>query len=260
MQPTRDDDPLCDFYDSDTPSEGPIVAFYRSIAAEAAGKPVLVLCCGTGRIALALLADGHTVTAADISSPMLAKFRDKLPGLSNDARQRLTIVHADASELSFREAFGAVIIPYNSIPCIPSFDGQLRTLRNAFAALTPNGVFAADLVNALIVRRKALLEPQLMYTRRHVIRGTEYSRFGMHSALDADQIHRAFGYYDELQPDGTHVRHDWEETLRHVFRFELELMLRLSGFDQIDTWGGFDRKSLQARDPKIVVRAMKRIK
>jgi SAM-dependent methyltransferase len=267
MESWGDDDPNCDFYDSDTPTAGPNldaharrigladdIAHYRQLAATVR-KPVLELCCGTGRVALPLLADGHEVTAIDASSGMLRQFRAKLDPLGEDERSRLTLLQADVTEPQFREAFGLVIIPFNSLASIPSLAGQLKVLQNAFAALMPGGVFAADLPNALLFPRSASPRPTLMYSRRHVTRGTRYSRFGLNGPLEADQTQRAFGYYDEIRADGTVIRHEWEKELRPIFRFELELMLRLCGFEDIEVWGNFARGAFKANDEKMVVQA-----
>lgn len=269
MNAWDEDDPNCDFYDSDTPVEGPNldaharrigladdVTHYRRLADEI-GKPVLELCCGTGRIALPLIAAGHTVTAVDLSPGMLRRFRAKLDQLGDDERSRLTVLQADVMGVPFREQFGLVIIAFNSITSIPSFAAQLKVVQNAFAALMPGGVFAIDLPNALLTPRNASLRPLLMYSRRHVARGTRYSRFGFNGALAADQTQRTFGHYDEIRADGTLVRHEWEKELRHIFRFELELMLRISGFDEVEVWGNFARGTFKASDEKLVVRARK---
>src|SRR5436305_3618033 len=143
MQPWSDEDPSCDFYESDTPTDGPNfdeqarrhglgedIPYYRMIAAEV-GKPLLELCCGTGRIAMPLLADGHTVTAVDASAGMLRQFRAKLDQVSADERRRATLVQADVSDVPFREEFGLVFIAFNSLLFIPSLAAQLQVLRNA---------------------------------------------------------------------------------------------------------------------------------
>ena len=267
MQPWGDDDPSCDFYDSDTPTDGPNldanarrigladdVAHYRKVAAET-NKPILVLCCGTGRITLPLLADGHTVTGVDASPCMLRQFRAKLDRLGEADRSRLTLLQADITEIQFREEFGVVIIPFNSISAVPSFAAQLKVFQNAFTALMPGGVFGVDLPNALLAPRNASLRPLLMYTRQHLTRGTRYSRFSFNGPLDADQRQRLFGYYDEIRADGTLIRREWEKELRHIFRFELELMLGHCGFDEIEVWGNFARGAFKANDEKLVVQA-----
>lgn len=269
MQAWSDEDPSCDFYDSDNPTDGPNfdeqarrtglgedIRYYRKIAAET-GKPVLELCCGTGRIAMPLLADGHTVTAVDASAGMLRQFRDKLDRVSADERRRATLLQADVTDLSFREEFGLVFIAFNSLTVIPSFERQLQVLRNAFAALMPGGVFAADVPNALLMSKNASLKPTLMFTRRHAARGTRYSRFAFNDALDGDQRQRMYGYYDEIRADGTLIRREWERQWRYIFRFELELMLRLCGFEDIDVWGNFARGAFKANDEKMVVQARK---
>src|SRR5215211_6581654 len=49
---------------------GSDIDFYRRLAAETGG-PILEVGCGTGRVATALVADGHEVVGVDVSAPML---------------------------------------------------------------------------------------------------------------------------------------------------------------------------------------------
>ena len=53
------------------------VAFYRMLAGERGG-PVLDLGCGSGRVMLPLVRDGHRVLGVDLSSHMLARASERL--------------------------------------------------------------------------------------------------------------------------------------------------------------------------------------
>src|SRR5439155_26635114 len=50
------------------------IDFYRRLAGETGG-PILDVGCGTGRVATALVADGHEVVGIDLSAPILASCR-----------------------------------------------------------------------------------------------------------------------------------------------------------------------------------------
>lgn len=267
MEVWSEDDPNCDFYDSDAPGEGAELdvfarrigwgqdlGFYRKLAAEVNG-PVLELCCGTGRISLPLVRDGHTVTAADLSRCMLAQFRHKAEQLTEEQRARLTIVEGDVTQLDYDRQFALVFIPFNSLLSIASFPGQLKVLANAYAALEPGGIFAADLTNPQLVEKEASNTPRLVHQRRHLTRATRYSRFVMNGYLEPDQRQRLFGWYDEIRHDGTVVRREWEMYVRNIYRYELELMLRGAGFEDVEIWGDYSGGQFNSFQQKMVARA-----
>src|SRR5579872_1344764 len=70
------------------------VRFYRTLADERGG-PVLDLGCGTGRLLLPLLRDGHVVVGLDRSGPMLARAAARVGRLGASARGRALLLRAD---------------------------------------------------------------------------------------------------------------------------------------------------------------------
>src|SRR5438270_2418846 len=63
------------------------VRFYRTLADERGG-PVLDLGCGTGRLTLPLLRDGHRLVGIDHAAPMLARAAGRVRRLGAPARAR----------------------------------------------------------------------------------------------------------------------------------------------------------------------------
>src|SRR6266513_2164836 len=70
------------------------IDFYRRLAGETGG-PILDVGCGTGRVAVALAADGHEVVGIDLSAPILRLAQQRREALSADAAARLSFHLAD---------------------------------------------------------------------------------------------------------------------------------------------------------------------
>ena len=76
------------------------VRFYRMLAGERGG-PVLDLGCGTGRLMVPLLRDGHVVVGVDRAPPMLARAAARVARLRAELRRRALLVRGDLRALPF---------------------------------------------------------------------------------------------------------------------------------------------------------------
>ncbi len=127
----------CGGYDVDLP-------LWRKIAEESEG-PVLDIGAGTGRVALDLARRGSRVTALD-DDPLL------LGALSaRAAKGGLTVptVCADARAFSVPQAFGAIIVPMQTIQLFGGPEARAAFLARVRSHLAPGGLFAAALADAM---------------------------------------------------------------------------------------------------------------
>src|SRR5436190_15140251 len=74
------------------------VRFYRMLADERGG-PILDLACGTGRLMVPLLGDGHVVVGIDHAPAMLARAAARVARLSPRRRRRALLVRGDLRAL-----------------------------------------------------------------------------------------------------------------------------------------------------------------
>jgi SAM-dependent methyltransferase len=130
-------------YDHDYRRRRDDVRFYRTLAAEHGG-PVLDLACGTGRLMLPLLRDGHTVVGLDHAPPMLARAAAKIARLGPARRRRALLLRADLRRFAFRRRFGFAVAAFHSIQHLITDGDLLRFLRAARRALAPGGWLAFD--------------------------------------------------------------------------------------------------------------------
>jgi SAM-dependent methyltransferase len=126
----------CGGYDVDLP-------LWRELAG--AGR-VLDIGAGTGRVALYLAARGADVTALDLHEPLLAELRRRAGGLD------LTVPTITADARTFDAAgarYDAIIVPMQTLQLLGGAAARAAFLTTARAHLTPGGLLAAALADAL---------------------------------------------------------------------------------------------------------------
>jgi SAM-dependent methyltransferase len=120
-------------YDADLP-------LWRELA-DAEGGPVLDLGAGTGRVAAALAAAGHEVTALDTDPDLLAALTERAP--------TVTTVTADTRDFQIEATFPLVIAPMQLVQILGGGAGRVAMLNCVRAHLSENGLFAAALARPL---------------------------------------------------------------------------------------------------------------
>lgn len=108
---------------------------------------VLELGCGSGRLLLPLLRDGHAVTGVDLSTPMLRRCQERLDRLPPSLRARATLVRGDFRELRLGRRFSLVLCPFNAMMHLYTRQDLEAFLAVVRAHLAPGGRFAFDVMN-----------------------------------------------------------------------------------------------------------------
>ncbi len=135
-------DTLAEIYATDMGMSMPFddIGYYRNLARQCAG-PALELGCGTGRILLALLADGVDAIGADRSGPMLAR-------LQRDAMARALVaprlVQMDLRNFALSAQFDLILAPYSLITYLTDRDDLDRFIAAARERLLSTGRLVLD--------------------------------------------------------------------------------------------------------------------
>ena len=270
------DDATVHYYDSDYPSKDfnicpenfdevtwfqglrQDVDYFLRLALESAG-PILELCSGTGRIAIPMAQKNLDVTCVDISNGMLQALKSNIERVDPQLKKRLELVHCDATKLNLSQReFAMAFIGFNSLLCIPSFEGQRAVLANIAAHLKTGGLLALDIINPLGLKPEGDPVPRVFFTRKNVHTGNTYTRIAMRGALDADNKQELYGWYDEVQPSGQLNRRHYSAWWRPIFRHEIELMLELAGFEVAKMEGGHSGEAYTAASPRMLIQARKK--
>ncbi len=119
------------------------ILHYRKLA-DQVGGPILDLGCGTGRILLPLVRDAHEVVGVDASPTMLARLKARLK--KNEA-SKAEIVEGDIRQISLQRKFPLVLCAFNTMMHLYERRDVEAFLAVVRAHLTPDGIFAFDVMN-----------------------------------------------------------------------------------------------------------------
>jgi SAM-dependent methyltransferase len=224
-------------------------AFWLKVGREAGG-PVLDLGCGTGRVLIPLLEAGVDADGVDLSEPMLERLRVKATG--KGFRPRL--LHADMRDFAMPRRYARVISAFNAFAHCETVEAQLDTLRRCREHLAPGG----SLVLHISFPGVALwLGPDGVAVLEHEAANPETAgRVEIYDRRFKDVVNqrqRSEIEVRELDARGEVLAsHRFEAIQRWVYRYELELLLRLAGFARWEIQGDFDGAPLERDDQQMI--------
>ena len=142
---------LARLYDLDLMEDPGDIALYRALARRT-GDPIIELAVGSGRVALALAADGHRVVGVDNDPAMLARARARTRDASEQAGKAgdISLAEADlvdAAELEAVVAGGPYVLAFialNSILLLASAERQRAAIATMARLLNSGGLAVVD--------------------------------------------------------------------------------------------------------------------
>jgi ubiquinone/menaquinone biosynthesis C-methylase UbiE len=236
---------LARFYDVEHADLTADVVFYLHFARQAGG-PVLEVGCGTGRLLFPLVEAGIEVTGVDCSPAMLALARRKLA-------DRAQLIEGDMRTLALPGRYALIIVSINTFMHLLTTADQLAALTNLARHLAPAGRLIVDLPagdelvhqdpDARLTLEQTFFDPD---TGHRVIKLVA-------SRVDwARQRQEVTYVYDELLEDGEVRRTVVPMTLRHVFRYELVLLLEKAGYSLEALYGDYDLSPYGEGGPRMI--------
>lgn len=241
-------DPLSDLYDVEYDHDYDL-PFWSALAEREAG-PVVEWGAGTGRLAVPLSGLGHEVSAVEASEGMVARGRSK----GSAVKWAL----GDMRDASLGRRFGFAICAFNSFLCLLSVDDAVSFLRNAAEHLAPDGLLGIE-VSAFSPDELSDGPggPALRHDfARERPSGGRLERFSVSRYDPASQILDMSLFYELYDGSGTlEDKRAHGLTIRVVGRGELELMLKLAGFEVEAVYGGFEGEPFEAGSDHLVVLA-----
>jgi len=227
-------DTFAEFYDHlDVYVSRSDVDFFVSEAVAAHG-PVLELGCGTGRVLLPCARAGVAIWGLDSSEAMLARCRHKLASEAEEVRSRVVLSQGDMRSFRFDTKFQLVTIPFRPFQHLAAVEEQLSCLESIHRALTEGGRLILDLFNpslTVLVDESRFdehssgepftLPDGRVVERTERVTGRDY----LGQVVSVDLI------FYVTHPDGRRERLVQSIEMRYFFRFEVEHLLALSGFE-----------------------------
>jgi len=243
------------FYDADYGDFQDDSLLYRGFA-ERTGGPLLELACGTGRLLVPLAQAGYEITGVDVSPALLSLARRKIEAAG--LQQRVTLVEADMSDFRLDRRFRLAFVAINSFMHLLTTEDQLRALRCWREHLTPEGFLILDLFHPhpqelleadgrLVVNRQ-WKDPQ---TGAMVIKQCSRTLNLARQTLEVTFV------YDEIFPDGRSRRTVAPFRMRYLHRFEMELLLRLAGYELEQLYGSYELDPFRSDSERMIFVARK---
>jgi SAM-dependent methyltransferase len=228
---------LAAFYDHIYAFRTQDVDFYVAMARE--GKaPILEVGCGTGRITLPLIEAGCEIHGLDASPAMLRVLRQQLA----DRPELLPRIHeGDMRTFDLGKKFAQVFVPFRAFLHLDTIDDQLSALRNFRQHLLADGRLILDIF-APSYRLMSNDRVQMPLPAQHLADGRVITVLDQTTYSHRDQRVDVERHLDTVFRDGTLKRSIEHFHLRYIFRYEMELLLRQSGFQLEAVYGDFDRR------------------
>jgi SAM-dependent methyltransferase len=217
--------------------------------AESEGGPVVEWGAGTGRIGIPLAGAGFEVTGVELSERMVEAGRKKGAAVE--------WVRGDMRSARLGRQFKLAVCAFNSLLCLPSVDDALAFLRNAREHLEPGGLLGIE-VSAFSPEELAEEPggPELRHDFTRELPDGRLDRFSLSRYDAASQLLRMRLFYALYGASGVlKDRRAHDLTIRVTWRAELELMLRLAGFEVEAVHGGFEGEPFVAGSDHLIVLA-----
>jgi SAM-dependent methyltransferase len=214
----------------------PDIEFYAGLCREAG--EALELGCGTGRILIPAARAGCRITGLDQSAGMLGRCLVKTEVLPPGIRERITLVQADMTRFHLSRTFPLAIAPFRPIQHLTAVADQLAFLRCVREHLAPSGRLVFDAFNPNLAMLAAPLSPdEVEDTPEQLLPGGRRMRRAYRIARKrpAEQVNdiEMIWYLDGRRTVQCFP-------MRYFFRFEVEHLLALTGFEVTALYGAFD--------------------
>ncbi len=233
-------DDWADIYDAVHADLTHDIDFYVELARESGG-PVLELGCGTGRISLAIAREGVAVAGIDISPRMIEVAQEK--AAKRGLAERCVFQSGDMAALQLAERFPLVIMPFRSFQSMLTTEEQRQALARVRERLAPGGMFVMDTFNPDVSSLVTDEQSRLAYHLKDVERegGGTLVVWGQNGWDPVTQVNEMRLIIEEVSDEGVVERRLLRDVdQRYTFRYEMEHLLELCGFDLEAVYGDFD--------------------
>jgi len=238
-----------DLYDLVYSTYTPDVDFYVELGKAAQG-PVLEVGCGTGRVLIPTLAAGVDADGLDLEPAMLAALERKAR-----ARGLTPRLHAgDMRDFTLPRRYRLVTVPFRAFLHLLTTEDQLQALRCLRKGLEPGGALVMDLFYPswdYIAAHDG--KPQTTLEFPHPETGLPVA---VHDTPRFDRVNQIVRVEREVVESDARgyagTAHRYEFTLRWIFRFEMELLLRAAGFLRWSLTRGFDGQPFEKDTEEMV--------
>ena len=230
-------DRFAQYYDLEYGHKDDDIPFYLEIASKY-GSPILEIGVGTGRIAMPLIQAGYHVVGIDSSIQMLRIGKAKQKQLNTSIQKYLHLIAADMRLFSLNQLFPVCIVPFRTFLHNLTQQDQIRTLNCIKNSLAQNGILVIDLF-------VPLYEILIKSGWEDTIPEEEFEgkKISVYIKVDHDpvmQLLKIKNTYNEILANGKSRQTQSYMTYRYIFRYEMEILLKLTGFEILEIYSFFN--------------------
>ena len=215
---------------------------------QSAGKSVLELCCGTGRVGIPLIKAGFHYTGIDISRPFLKSAKDKTCGLNGN----YAFQYGDMRTFKLKKKFDSVLIPFNALAHLYSYKDVEACFQSVREHLRKNGLFIFNIFNPnphYLVR-----DPRKRYRFTYEFFKTKSGKLFTLSENNlydrSTQINHIKWYY-KIKGHKKEVEKDL--TMRMFYPEELLALLDYNGFEVVKRLEDFSGRAFKANSVMQII-------
>jgi len=225
--------------------------------AKKSGSPVLELGCGTGRIAIPIAEAGIEILGLDIASDMIAIANEKAEKLDVTVRERLKFIEGDMTNFQLARKLKLIIIPFRAFQHLMTIGDQKKALHVIREHLEDNGRLIINLFDPsikMIAEHESSLGRGIKYMSEFTLPENGHKVICMHIPRFniVEQTLDEYFTFEELDETGKVVSKDYVDfQARYVFRFEMEHLFGLCGFQVESLFSSFQRDEFVAGKEQI---------
>lgn len=222
-------DRIADVYDEFHGEQFDVEATVSLLEELAAGRRVLELAIGTGRVALPLAARDVEVHGIDVSPRMVQKLRDK-PGGAD-----IPVTIGNFADVAVEGEFGLVYLVFNTLFALTSQDEQVRCFQNVAEHLRDDGLFVIE----------AFVPDLARFDRdqRLAVESLGIDEVRLEASRHDGATQRTHSVHVHITEQATKL---YPVFMRYAYPAELDLMARLAGLELRQRWGGWRREPFTA--------------
>jgi SAM-dependent methyltransferase len=226
--------------------------FYIDLA-KRAGGPVLDIGCGTGRVLLPCLQAGVDIDGLDLFEPMLARLRESATKLGLSPR----LYRADMSDFQLPRRYALIMIPFNAFTHNLTQESQIRCLECCREHLRPGGTLVFDGAFPGLHWIGAQQDCRVLEGERADPRtGRTLRVFDTRTFDRVRQLQHSITEVESVGTDGiVELLQRSEFDMRWVYKEEMALLLRHTGYARWEITGDFGGRALIQETDGMVVRA-----
>ena len=219
------------------------VDFYLDYFKNFKGK-ILEIGAGTGRITMPLLKNGLDITAIDIAPKMLELLKQK----AKKEKIKVKTICVDMRNFGLKDKFDAIIITFRTFQHLYKVVDQIKALDNVKKHLKTNGILIFDVYNPSLkfIERgdwQWKKDCDIQLSKEGKVRIDFRNRYDMTEQMMYQQYRLT---YPNGKKEITPLR------MRYFFRFEIEHLLKLAGFDVKNLYGNFYKTKFKNNSPEMV--------